>query len=492
MRYENPVITGFYPDPSVCRANGKYYLVASSFQYFPGVPLFESADLVNWTQIGHVLTRPSQVELEHVPSSGGVFAPTIRFHDGRFYMVTTNATTQRNFYVWTDDIRGRWSEPVTVEQGGIDPSLLFDGEDVFFLSNGEDDEGAAGITQCRIDIATGRKLTPSRRIWRGTGGRYLEAPHMYHVGGWYYLLAAEGGTEYGHMVVCARSRSPWGPFENCPFNPILTNRDKAPGVIQGIGHGDLVQDENGSWHILTLGFRQIHPWQAYHTLGREVFLTPVRFDADGWPRCGNDGTTEAAYDLAGDFVQTRRRVYTFANTAPGLDWCFLRRLDMARYAFTAEGLTLRGSAVTLDQAASPVFAALRQKGFDLALSVDVSADGGEAGVTVYMCEDEHYDLALRQCPGGWEAALRLNIGGIRHTQAAVPLESGRARLKVRADSLTYKFYVNQNGKEQFLGEGRAKYLSSEVSGGFTGVMLGLYAVGENMAEFRDLRIEYLS
>lgn len=207
MRYHNPVISGFYPDPSVCRADGKYYLVSSSFQYFPGVPLFESADLVNWRQIGHVLTRESQLALSGAAISGGIFAPTIRFHNGRFYMVTTNITTRKNFYVHTDDIYGEWSDPIEVTQGGIDPSLFFDGGKVYFLSNGGSDDGDEGITQCEIDIETGRRLTQSRVIWHGTGGRYLEGPHMYHMGEWYYLLAAEGGTEYGHMVTCARSRS---------------------------------------------------------------------------------------------------------------------------------------------------------------------------------------------------------------------------------------------------------------------------------------------
>lgn len=207
MRYQNPVVTGFYPDPSVCEANGKYYLVCSSFQYFPGVPLFESDDLINWTQIGHVLTRPTQVQLAHVPSSGGVFAPTIRYNNGRFYMVTTNDTTHENFYVWTDDIHGEWSDPITIDQGGIDPSLLFDNGHVYFISNGADDMGVGGVSQCEIDIETGRKLAPSRCIWQGTGGRYLESPHMYRIGGWYYLMAAEGGTEYGHMIVLARGQT---------------------------------------------------------------------------------------------------------------------------------------------------------------------------------------------------------------------------------------------------------------------------------------------
>lgn len=306
MRYQNPVVTGFYPDPSVCEANGKYYLVCSSFQYFPGVPLFESDDLINWTQIGHVLTRPTQVQLAHVPSSGGVFAPTIRYNNGRFYMVTTNDTTHENFYVWTDDIHGEWSDPITIDQGGIDPSLLFDNGHVYFISNGADDMGVGGVTQCEIDIETGRKLTPSRCIWQGTGGRYLESPHMYRIGGWYYLMAAEGGTEYGHMIVLARGQTPWGPFKACPYNPILTNRDKAPGIIQGIGHGDLIQAPGGEWFILSLGFRQIHMWMRFHHLGREVFLTPVHFERNGWLYCGNDGTTEEFYDIASDKPQPAR------------------------------------------------------------------------------------------------------------------------------------------------------------------------------------------
>ena len=148
MKYSNPVLKGFYPDPSVCCANGKYYMVCSSFQYFPGVPLFESCDLVNWKQIGYVLTRHSQVMLDKINSSGGVFAPTIRCNNGRFYMVTTNDTTHQNFYVYTDDIHGEWSEPIYVDQGGIDPSLYFEDGRTYFMSNGTDDSGEGGVVQC--------------------------------------------------------------------------------------------------------------------------------------------------------------------------------------------------------------------------------------------------------------------------------------------------------------------------------------------------------
>lgn len=491
MRYTNPVIPGFWPDPSVCRAGEKFYLAASSFQYFPGVPLFESDDLVNWRLVSHALNRNSQVELADVPSSGGVFAPTLRWHEGRFYMVTNNNSKDLNFYVWADDIRGPWSEPVSVAQGGIDPSLLFDESRVYFISNGEDDEGRAGIMQCEIDITTGTKFTPSRCIWHGAGGRFLEAPHMYHIGEWYYLFAAEGGTEYGHMEVCARSRSPRGPFENCPHNPILTNRNLGSSIIQGAGHGDLVQATDGNWYMVALGFRQTGLWQQYHTLGRETFLIPVNFDAQSWPVCGRDGTMEESYEIPGNFIQERRLHYSFANTRAGLDWVWLRRPVMENYDFSAEGLTLRGTSVTLNDAGSPSFLALRQAGFDIELSVDVSADGdATGGVSVYMNEMEHYDLALRHSGEGQEAVLTLNIGGIHHQAATVKLTSGTARLIVLADSEHYRFFVKADGHEIRLGEGLAKYLSSEVSGGFTGVMLALWATGDGGARFTDFTLDY--
>ena len=197
---KNPILRGFYPDPSVCEAEGKYYLVTSTFQYFPGVPVFESEDLVNWKQVGHVLTRPSQVQLETVNSSGGVFAPTIRYNDGTFYMVTNNNTYGKNFYVSTKDIRGEWSEPVFVDQGGIDPSLLFEDGRCYFVSNGTGPDGRGAIFLCEINVETGEKLSESTPIWAGSGGRYLESPHLYHIGDYYYIMAAEGGTEYGHTI----------------------------------------------------------------------------------------------------------------------------------------------------------------------------------------------------------------------------------------------------------------------------------------------------
>ena len=516
MQYTNPILSGFYPDPSVCQADGKFYLACSSFQYFPGVPLFESSDLVNWKQIGHALTRKSQIMLEKVPSSGGVFAPTLRFHDGRFYMVTNNNSTQENFYIYTDDIYGEWSEAITVDQGGIDPSLLFDGEHAYFISNGQDEHGLNCVMQCEIDIATGNKLTPSKPIWHGSGGRYLESPHMYHIDGCYYLVAAEGGTEYGHMVTYAKADNPWGPFADYPHNPVLTNRNKAPNIIQGIGHGDLICNTQGDWFILTLGFRQIHEWQPYHHLGREVFLTPVSFREDGWFTAGADGTTDESYEIAGDFAQIRKKSYTFDNTPWDMDWVYLRHPHTENYIKEAHCLMLRGTDTTLDDADSPTFLGIRQKEFNMTVSVDVdlltSTDNDnqnnsdnpinsgtalnfEAGLTLYMDELQHYDICVTKFHDGYRAVLKLNIGGVRHTQASIPLPDGQARLSVEADNLEYHFYLlsgeNYESKTK-LGTAYTKYLSSEVAGGFTGTMIGLYAVGtcKSLALFTEFNCTY--
>ncbi len=487
--YNNPVQKGFYPDPSVCFAEGKYYMVCSSFQYFPGVPLFESEDLVNWTQIGHVLTRKNQVMLEKINSSGGVFAPTIRYHDGRFYMVTTNDTTHQNFYVYTDDIRGEWSDPIYVDQGGIDPSLFFEDGHTYFMSNGQADDGRGGVIQCEIDIATGERLSERRCLWQGSGGRYLESPHMYKINGVYYLMAAEGGTEYGHMITYARADSVWGEFQGYPKNPVLTNRNKAPNIIQGIGHGDLIRDENGNWHILCLGFRQIGIWQPYHHLGREVFLTPVTFHEDGWFTAGSDGTTADSYPSPYGTQQVEKKLFTFENTDWGIDWCFMRHPHTENYDLGADYAVLQGTDVTLDMTDSPTFVGLRQRDFNADICCEIDVDGGEGGIVIYHTEREHYEAAVRETEEGFEAILRLNIGGIHHTQSAVKLSSGSAVLKIEAGNYGYAFSVIADGAEHELGYGFSKYLSSEVCEGFTGVIIGLYAVN-GKAGFRGFGCEY--
>ncbi len=493
MKIQNPIIRGFYPDPSICEAEGKYYIACSSFQYFPGVPIFESEDLVSWKQVANALTRTSQVELHQVPSSGGVFAPTLRYHEGTFYMVTNNNTFGKNFYISTTDIYGEWSEPIFVEQEGIDPSLLFDDGKVYFTSNGSDANGKGCILQCEIDIKTGEKLTESVPVWPGSGGRYLESPHLYHIGDWYYMMAAEGGTEYGHMITYARSKNPFGPFEGYGKNPVLTNKNLGgnESSIQGIGHGDLIQDRNGNYYIVCLGFRQIGEWQPFHHLGREVFLAPVYWQEDGWFTAGDHGTVTEWMDVELSGKQNME-AYNISFKSAGEDdlrWSYLRDYHKENYEFINGGLKLRGTKITLNEADTPTFIGIRQSEFNTKLNVTVSGDAREAGITFYMDEDQHYDLALTNENGLRQVILRLHTGDAEAVKKAVTLPAGtnEADLQVISNSVSYHFYYSVNGRKELLGSARTKYLSSEVASGFTGVVMGMYAVDaeEKWAEFKD-------
>lgn len=495
MKIQNPIIRGFYPDPSICKAEGKYYIACSSFQYFPGVPVFESEDLVNWKQIGHCLTRNNQVELHQVPSSGGVFAPTLRYHDGTFYMVTNNNTYNKNFYIFTKDICGEWSDPIFVDQEGIDPSLLFDNGKVYFTSNGTGADGNPCILQCEINVETGEKLTESIPVWGGNGGRYLESPHLYHIGDWYYLMAAEGGTEYGHMITYARSREPFGPFDSFAGNPVLTNRNLGgnQSIIQGIGHGDLIEDEKGNYFIVCLGFRQIGEWQPYHHLGREVYMAPVYWQEDGWFTAGKKGivTEWLDADIAAD--SQKEGLYDISPEDMNPEnprWCYLRDYHRGNYRFENGVLKLKGTEITLDEADTPTFMGIRQSEFDTQLKVTIGGNAGEAGITFYMDEDQHYDLAVIRSGGVSKAVLRVTVGDVHEIlkEIKLPEDSSEIRLEADSDSLKYYFYLRDGEERIFLGSARTKYLSSEVAGGFTGVVMGLYAVDEqgNQAEFKDL------
>lgn len=492
MIVHNPIIKGFYPDPSICRAGEKYYLVCSSFEYFPGVPLFESEDLLNWKQIGHCLTRKSQVDLECINSSGGVFAPTIRYYKGTFYMVTTNDTYHKNFYVYTDNIYGEWSEPIFVDQGGIDPSLYFEGDKAYFMSNGTDEDGLGCIYQCEIDIKTGKKQTESIPIWKGSGGRYLESPHLYHFGEWYYLTAAEGGTEYGHMITYARGKTPYGPFESYPQNPVLTNRNLGgnQNQIQGIGHGDLIQDENGNTFIVCLGFRQEGMWVPYHHLGREVFLVPVTWREDGWFEAGIGGIVKEEMEMP---IVPRKGIepmdYSVSFQTVKKDsprWCYLRKYRKECYEFLENGLCIYGTPITLDDVDAPAFIGIRQSEFTTHLKVDVETEAEEAGVTFYLSEAHHYDLAVRKEGEQKSVILRFCIGDAKAVVNKLELPFGQEKVTLKVDSEPTKYYFRtmMGGREILLGEAQAKYLSSEVAGGFTGVVMGLYVMDSSNTQKR--------
>lgn len=480
--YDNPVISGFYPDPSVCRVGEDYYLVTSTFEYFPGVPVFHSRDLVHWQQIGHCLTRDSQLPLQGAtPNTGGIYAPTLREHQGIFYMVTTNVSHGWNFYVTATDPAGPWSEPIYVDQGGIDPSLFFDDDGtVYFCSN-----AGGGISTSTIDIASGQRLTEPRLVWLGTGGRWAEAPHLYKINGQYYLMIAEGGTEYGHMETIARSDSPWGPFTPCPHNPILSHRNRGADPVQGTGHADLIQAHDGSWWLVCLAFRIFDG--NYHHLGRETFLAPVQWTADGWPIVGDHGAITLHVDAPTLPLEPWPLPAVrdeFTATTPCLQWNYLRNPYRDDYTLTARPgwLRLRGSALTLDAVDSPTFLGRRQQhpACRVATLLDFTpdADGEEAGLTVYMGAGHHYEVGVMQEDGQRTAFLRRRIGDLVAVTARQPVPDGPLVLQITAEPECYTFAVGApDAAPTVLGTGQTRHLSSEVAGGFTGVYFGLYATG---------------
>jgi xylan 1,4-beta-xylosidase len=489
--YTNPVIPGFYPDPSLCKVGDDFYLVNSSFQYFPGVPIFHSRDLIHWEQIGYCLTRESQLDLKGCGSSMGIYAPTLRYHQGRFYMITTNMNLSRNFYVWSEKPEGPWSDPVWIDSPGIDPSLFFDEDGRVYLTGTNDlfSNQQPGIYQAEIDIGTGKLLSERELIWKGTGANAPEGPHLYRIKGKYYLLIAEGGTEYGHMVTIARSDSPYGPFESNPNNPILTHRSMG-SPIHATGHADFVEMENGSWWAVFLGIRPVSvPFVGrYHHLGRETFLAPVIWSAEGWPVIGEGGMAAEKMSV-GTLMNGKGASFNiideFEDNQLHYCWNFLRNPQEIDWSLEARPgwLTLHGSAVTLNDIASPAFIGRRQQHFNCTVSTLLSFDpvyeGEEAGLTVYMNEQFHYEIALTyDSDKGRKVILRRRVGSLWKVELEEAVEGTEIIMGIEANTTTYSFFYNEpNGEQKAFGSGECSLLSTEVAGGFTGVYIGMYATG---------------
>ncbi len=483
MNYTNPIIPGFYPDPSICRVEQDYYLVNSSFEYFPGVPVFHSRDLVNWKQIGYCLTRPSQLPLEGVRASGGIFAPTIRFHNGLFYMVTTNVSQGGHFYVTASDPAGPWSEPVWLNTFGIDPSFFFDEDRKVYFTH----TGPEGIYQSELDLQQGKPKHKPRMIWAGTGGAYPEGPHLYKINGMYYLMIAEGGTEYGHMITMARSNSSWGPFESNPSNPIVSNRsNRSP--IQGTGHGDLFQDHLGNWWMVFLAFRPLGYPPAYN-LGRETYLAPVIWNEAGWPEV-NQGKM-ISLEMEGPLPDRKPWPSMpvrddFNEAQPGLAWNYLRNPQLDNYSLTDRPgwLRLTGSERTLSEAASPTWLGRRQQHFTVQVSTQLDFDpqqeGEEAGLTAYMNPTHHYEVGVIRQDGQRQVIVRRRIGSLCAIVGQQKVSPGPVVLEIRADEEGYSFgciTASGDSLELSAARGERRYLCTETAGGFTGVYFALYASG---------------
>lgn len=487
----NPLLPGFHPDPSVVRVDEDFYLVTSSFEYLPGLPIHHSRDFETWTQIGHVATRPEQLGIHDVPTHLGVYAPTIRHHDGVFYVIVTVLGGRGCVVFSTDDPAGAWSDGTVLEGlAGIDPDLAWDDDGTTLVTYSgtvaeSDGTQRATVLQVSVDLATGRVLDAPRELWSGTGLKFPEAPHLYRRDSTWYLLIAEGGTERGHAVSIARSSSPRGPFEGNPSNPVLSARSTSR-TVQNTGHGDLVLLPDGSEGMVLLGMRPLGMGQAYSILGRETFATRLTW-VDGWPvvEAVVPAPRPAEYVFHDHFAQ--------GQLDPG--WLAIRRTP-DEIATTGSGaLTLRADGDDLS-GMHPVALLRRQVGTTSRVSIEVDAAEGTGGLTIRYDDKHHFDFEVTPTKGGALVSVHAKLAGLEQ-RWQTELSSDHLVLELASspnmaqvfpgdvvEQMTFTATpVNDQAQAVTVAEIDGRYLSAEVVVSFTGRVLGPYC-SEGTLRFR--------
>lgn len=513
MKYQNPIIRGFHPDPSICRVGSDYYLVTSTFEYFPGIALFHSRDLVNWKQIGNCITRPGQLDYAKFKDSGGVWAPTIRCYKGRFY-VTAAIDGMGNMIMHTDDINGEWSAPVWTDFGGIDPSICFDEDEAYYCTN-DFTNGHEAIVLAKIDPDTGIRKEECREIWNGTGGGWLESPHVYHIGDYYYILAAEGGTNYTHMETAARSKNIYGPYENCPYNPVLTNRNDTTKQIQCAGHADLIDDENGNWWMVHLGTRSV--LKSKTPLGRETFLTPVEWK-EGWPvavnrrakleneldrivcrtKKENAQNKNAQNKNAYGQIETERNIHignsfhfkpNFSVSSWEPQWLWLREPDITLYERKSNALILHPSAFDFKAPAQPCFVGICQPDIDCHFQTTFTfepKDGEEGGMLLYLSSNFYYRICKRKQKGKTQLAVIRKLDDVEVTDYVKELESTESPITIYINASAVGYHITWKTEDKVLedaGTYSLRFLCTEIENRcFTGTIIGIYAADHTIIQ----------
>jgi len=510
----NPILAGFYPDPSITRVGDDYYLVTSTFAYFPGIPIFHSRDLVSWTQIGNAIHRPEQLRFDSLGLSRGVFAPAIEHHAGVFYVANTCVGCGGNFVITATDPRGRWSDPAWLPSvEGIDPSLFFDDDGRAWLVNnrtpagGSTYEGHRAIWIQEYDLARKTVVGEARQIVNGgvditQKPIWIEGPHIYKVNGRYYLNMAEGGTAADHRQVIFRSDSILGPYLPGPVNPILTQRHldaSRPFPITSTGHADFVDTKAGEWWTVFLGTRPYR--EDYHNTGRETFLLPVTWE-NGWPAV-KGGMAPIAYALPRPALSTQPApaVPTHGNftlrdelDGPALApyWLMIRTPRERWWDFTTVrgALTLRARPDDVRGRGQPSFVGRRQQHltatFATAMRFTPARAGDEAGLVAYQGETNYYALLLTLDAGRPVVRVERRAGANAPPEllASVPLDGSSAaplHLRIDADGERYSFYVGREPGRwtTLLERADGTVLSTRRAGGFggnfTGVVVGMYA-----------------
>lgn len=524
----NPILKGFYPDPSICRVGGDYYLVNSTFSYVPGVPVFHSTNLADWEQIGNVLTRKSQLVLDGATMSRGIFAPTIRYHKGLFYMITTNVSYGGNFYVTTSDPAGEWSDPVYLKvpegtDGGIDPSLYFEGDKCYYVGQRQKADarfyGDCEVWLQELDLAKGELVGKAYSLYAGAmkDACWVEGPHLYKIGDYYYITCAEMGTSFEHSICVARSKALTGPYENYKCNPLLTHRHLGRNYpIQNIGHGDLVDTPEGEWYLVMLGTR---PLNGGTELGRETFLAKVEWE-EGWPvvnpgegrilweqpvrETGEEQAAESGIQAesvkAGSvpaftpqmemkFTEPRDiRFLTFRHPAD----------DMIRIISEKECELKCADAAPENTEGMISYLGLRQQDRCFSIKVKVGTNLPEeagAGLLYLYDDDNYFCLLIRRQEGKLQVLLEKrekgsgqSLGNVEPEGKAACLEEGWLELEIRRKDRQAEFFV----QGEKIGEALTDFMCSERAGGFVGCTYGIFAQGkeEGYARFCDLQVEY--
>lgn len=503
--FRNPILPGFHPDPSIVRSGDDFYLVTSTFAWFPGMPVFHSRDLVNWRLVGHAIDRPGQVNFKDLGITRGIFAPAITVHDGRFYIFTTCVDCGGNFFVTAERPEGPWSDPVWLDFEGIDPSLFVDDDGrAWVLNNGApvgepryDGHRALWIQQ--IDLTAGKMVGPRKVLVDGGVNPadkpiWAEGPHIYKVGDWYYLMAAEGGTAEDHSETIYRSRKVDGPYEPGPRNPILTQRNLAPGRpdrVEATGHADLVRLDDGSWWGVFLATR---PFAEQSTLlGRETWLLPVRW-VNGWPVFLEPGEsvpfTSPRPNLP-PFQGTDWTSWTDRFSAGDLspEWLRMRSpRSEPWFALGGAGLELTARGDTAGGTGQPSFLGRRLRHPSAIYTTRVTfapeRDGDFAGLLALIDQDHFLAFGIEQNEGMRVLTIRKRSAATQpeggELTDSVPLsEQGEVELQLAIDRGQADLRWRPAGSDAWHAIAEdvdVEYLSSVHAGLFTGVLVGPYAV----------------
>ncbi|MFT3738157.1 MAG: glycoside hydrolase family 43 protein [Breznakibacter sp.] len=503
--FYNPILPGWYSDPSICANGEDYFMVTSTFSYFPGVPLFHSKDLVNWKQVNYVLDRESQLSLDGQRTSGGIFAPAIEYNPANqtYYMITTNVG-RGNFFVKTKNPFGAWSEPIWLPSvNGIDPSFFFDDNGRGYIVNNDAPEGeplydghrAIGVQE--FDVKTDKAIGPRKVLVNG-GVRlednpiWIEGPHMYKINGKYYLMAAEGGTGSNHSEVILTGNSPMGEFRPWDKNPILTQRHLDPkrdNPVTCAGHADLIQAKDGSWWGVFLACRPIDG--QFENLGRETFMMPVGWSEDGYPfMTQNDdvvpmivrrkGAERGPDAMFGNFGYKE----TFDTKSLGLEWLTLRTSAKDLYSLTEKTgyLLLKCAETNASETKTPAYVCRRMQHhkFECSTAMDFNPanENEAAGMLLYKDEHHQYFLSVsKNGPGRKVSLAKISQSGSEVIASHDIMKSKTIQLKVVSNGVHYDFYYRFGKKnwELLANKVDARYLSTANAGGFTGTTIGLYA-----------------